>query len=346
MVDVHPYLPPIEPRAQRPLWVLVIMGAAIIAGGLLATWPGWPGRWDGDPIRYQALVEAAGLFEEGLTKAALSELDAPVLQHSAEASLLRGVIAFYEPDSKAEEAQRWLEPAAEGGAPGADTLFGFLLLQKGCTSYAKKAAHWFEHALARRADRNARLGLAIALTRQRYAPHLLRAQVDALLTEDGRDTVRLAALTLRGSLDEGQYTATAYTEEAANQGFAYAQYRLATRYLPYGHQAQLWLAMAALQGDHNAVGRLGISPDPSIMREAEQQLLALAADPQTELGKAAAWCAGRFIQDPSREKTCRLKALESRMGCELPATVIETLGMHELEHSEAYDRCRTKALND
>ena len=108
----------------------------------------------------------------------------------------------------------------------------------------------------------------------------------------------------------------------------------------------MWLAMAALQGDHNAVGRLGISPDPSIIREAEQQLLALAADPQTELGKAAAWCAGRFIQDPSREKTCRLKALEIRMGCELPATVIETLGMHEFEHSEAYDRCRTKALND
>src|ERR1043165_7662317 len=269
----HTYLPPIEPRALRPLWVLVIMGAVVIAGSLLST---WPGRWDGDAIRYQALVEAAGLFEEGLTKAALSELDAPVLQRSAEASLLKGVIAFYEPDSKAEEAQRWLEPAAEGGAPGADTLFGFLLLQKDCTSCAKKAAHWFEHALARRADRNARLGLAIALTRQRYAPHLLRAQVDALLTEDGRDTVRLAALTLRGSLDEGQYTATAYTEEAANQGFAYAQYRLATRYLPYGHQAQLWLAMAALQGDHNAVGRLGISPDPSIIREAEPQLLAPA----------------------------------------------------------------------
>ena len=72
----HTYLPPIEPRAQRPLWVLVIMGAVVIAGSLLST---WPGRWEGDPIRYQALVEAAGLFEEGLTKAALSELDAPVL---------------------------------------------------------------------------------------------------------------------------------------------------------------------------------------------------------------------------------------------------------------------------
>ena len=82
------------------------------------------------------------------------------------------------------------------------------------------------------------------------------------------------------------------------------------------------------------------------MREAEQQLLALAADSQTELGKAAAWCAGRFNRDASRENTCRLKALESRIGCELPATVIETLGMHQFERSEAYDRCRTAALND
>jgi hypothetical protein len=297
------YLPPIEPRAQRPLWVLAILAAVIIAGGLITT---WPGRWNGDPIRYQALVEAAGLFEEGLTKASLSELDSPVLRRSAEASLLRGVIAIYDPDSEAEEAQRWLEQAAEGGAPGADTLFGFLLLQKACKACAKKAAHWFEHALARRADRNARLGLAVALTQQRYAPHLIRAQLDALLTEDARDTIRLEALTFRGSLNEGQDTAAAFTEEAANQGFAYAQYRLATRYLPYGHQAQLWLAMSALQGDHDAVGRLGISPDPSLMREAEQQLLALAADSQTELGKAAAWCAGRFNRDASRENTCRL----------------------------------------
>jgi len=187
--QAHAYLPPIEPRAQRPLWVLTAAAAVIIAGGVIAAWPGWLGRWDGDPVRYQALVEAAGLFEEGLTKAALSELDAPVLQRSAEASLLRGVIASYDPDSKAEEAQGWLEQAAEGGAPAADTLFGWLLLQKGCTSCAKKAAHWFEHALARRADRYARLGLAIALTRQRYAPHLVRAQLEALLTEDGRDTV-------------------------------------------------------------------------------------------------------------------------------------------------------------
>ena len=169
----HAYLPPIEPRAQRPLWVLAAVAAVIIAGGVIAT---WPGRWDGDPSRYQALVGAAGLFEEGLTKAALSELDAPLLQHSAEASLLRGVIAIYDPDPEAEEAQRWLEQAAKAGAPGADTLFGFLLLEKACKACAKKAAHWFEHALARRADRYARLGLAEALTQQRYAPHLIRAQ--------------------------------------------------------------------------------------------------------------------------------------------------------------------------
>src|SRR5437867_1765876 len=146
----HAYLPPIEPRAQRPLWVLAILAAVIIAGGLITT---WPGRWNGDPSRYRALVEAAGLFEEGLTKAALSELDAPVLQRSAEASLLRGVIAIYGPNSESEEAQRWLEKAAEGGAPGADTLFGFLLLQKDCASCAKTAAHWFEQAIVRRADR-------------------------------------------------------------------------------------------------------------------------------------------------------------------------------------------------
>jgi len=43
---------------------------------------------------------------------------------------------------------------------------------------------------------------------------------------------------------------------------------------------------------------------------------------------------------------CRLKALESRMGCELPATIIETLALHEFDHSAAYDRCRTEALDD
>jgi hypothetical protein len=34
------------------------------------------------------------------------------------------------------------------------------------------------------------------------------------------------------------------------------------------------------------------------------------------------------------------------MGCELPATIIEILALHDFEHSEAYDRCRIAALND
>jgi TPR repeat protein len=340
----HLLLP--ELGAQRTLWAAVAIAFAILAGGVIAA--EWPVRWEGDPIRYRALIEAAGLFEEGLTDVALSELDSPTLQRSAEAFLLKGVIALYSPKSELPEAQRWLEKAAKAGAPGADALFGFLLLdEKECGACARKAAHWFEQAIVRRADRYARLGLAEALVQQRYAAGEIQAQLDAILAEGVQDTVRLWALTWRGSLEESRGIAAAFTAEAAKQGLAFAQFRLATRYLPpEDHDAKLWLAMAALQGDHDAIGRLGAAADPSLMGEAEQRLLAIAADLSTELGKAAAWCEGRFRGDTVQEKACRMTALQSHIGCELPATVIATLGIHEFERSEAYDQCRTKALAD
>jgi TPR repeat protein len=148
-------------------------------------------------------------------------------------------------------------------------------------------------------------------------------------------------------VEESRGIAAAFTAEAAKQGLAFAQFRLATLYLPpEDHATKLWLAMAALQGDHDANARLGAAADPSLMREAEQRLLSIAADPSTELGKAVAWCEGRFRGDTVQEKACRMKALESHIGCELPATVIAILGMHEFERSEAYDQCRTKALHD
>ena len=341
---IHLLLP--ELGAQRTLWAVVAIAFAILGGGVIAT--EWPVRWDGDPIRYRALIEAAALFEKGLTHAALSELDSPALQGSAEAFLLQGVIALYSPKSELPEAQLWLEKAANAGAPGAEALFGFLLLdEKECGACAKKAAHWFEQAIDHRADRYARLGLAVALVQQRYAADEIRAQLDAILAEDVQDTVRLWALTWRGSVEESRGIAAAFTAEAAKQGFAFAQFLLATRYLaPEDHATKLWLAMAALQGDHDANARLGAAADPSLMREAEQRLLTIAADPSTELGKDAAWCEGRFRGDTVQEKACRMKALESHIGCELPATVIAILGMHEFGRSEAYDQCRTKALHD
>ena len=245
----------IQRRALRPLWVLAAVGALGIA--ILYAFSG-PGNRFVEPIRRSSMIQAAELFADGRADAALSHVNAEELSGAPEGALLRAVIHYYHPsETKLETIEAWLREAAEANLPGADTMLGWVLVrQPDCVSCLKQAAHWFEHALAGRADREARLGLAAALTQLTRELSMPRAHYDALLAENVEDSMRLQALTLRGSVEPSATLAAAYTEEAALQGFAEAQYRLWKRYLPRASDARVWLAMAALQGHDDAIHEL------------------------------------------------------------------------------------------
>jgi TPR repeat protein len=332
----------VESRAQRPLWIVV----AIIAIG--AVWYAFwgPGFRHGEEIRRNWMLIGAHSFANGLSMAGMSQTQTnPSLARSPEAAFLRAVVHRHAgSDATAEEARQWLDEAAQAGIPGADTLLGWVLLdQEDCASCTGEAVTWFEHALAGRADRDARLGLATALARLGHAEEA-RGHCDALLVEEVQDTVRLRALVLRAAVTPGPNAAAAYVEEAARQGFAEAQFALWRDHLPQGdRQALLWLAMAALQGYAPAIKQIkpfAAPPDG----DAGERLLAIAQESASALGKAALWCGRQSGKDGIWERACRLKALEGHLACGLPKSVLDTLGLHGFEQSQAYSQCRTKAL--
>lgn len=328
----------VESRAQRPLWIMAVVAALGVAA--LYAFSGSGSRFV-EPVRRSSMINAAELFADGRADAAASHLSSEELKDAPEGSLLRAIIYYYGDSEEKREAQGWLQEAAEADIPGADTMLGWVLLaQQDCPSCLKQAAHWFEHVLAGRADRDARLGLAAALTPLTRELSMSRAHYNAILAEDVEDIVRLQTLTLRGSVEPNRAAAIAYTEEAARQGFAEAQFRLWKRYLPTGPESWLWLAMAALQGHKEAVKHVALLPEPVLTELAERRLLAMADEPRTAIGRAAQWCNTRAGKDEAWLRSCRLSALEGHLACVLPASVIDTLGLRNFEESKAYSLCR------
>ncbi len=334
----------VESRAQRPLWLLL----AVVGVGAVSLVVWGPRTFFAEPVRRAAMIHAAELFAQGLDDAATAEIESEKLRKAPEGAFLRAVMRYYQStQDELDELRSDLEEAAEAEISGADTLLGYVLLANNCGTCPHEGARWFEHALANRADREARLGLAAALTQLTRSISAARAHYDALLAEDVKDTVRLWALTLRGSVGGGQAVATAYTKEAAREGFAEAQFRLWTRYLPgVDPESRLWLAMAALQGHEAAIEQVESSPLPPMTDLAESRLQVMADDPGTALGRAAQWCMGQSGQDAAWLRKCRLTALEGHMGCTLPSSVLQTLGLHDFEGSEAYSQCRRDAVSE
>jgi TPR repeat protein len=334
----------VESRAQRPLWIVIVI--VTLTMGVLYLFSG-PGNLFVEPVRRSSMIDAAELFADGHFDDAIAHLSSNELSDTPEGAFLRAVIYYYGHfDEKPDAVRAWLTDAADAGIPGADTMLGWVLLpDPNCASCIKQAAQWFEHALAGRADRSARLGLAATLTQLTRELSLPRAHYDALLAEDTEDTVRLQALTLRGSVEPNTVAAIAYAEAAAQQGFAEAQFRLWKRYLPGGDaKARLWLEMAALQGHEEAVTWVATSPDLAMTETAARRLLAMAEDPHTAIGRAARWCDSRASKDDDWLRHCRLTALEAHLACTLPASVIDTLGLRDFEGTEAYSNCRLNLL--
>jgi TPR repeat protein len=335
----------VESRAQWPLWLFL----AVVAAG--AGWWAYlgPGHQHAEQLRREAMLVSARSFANGLFLAVISETQTDqYLAGTPEGAFLRAVVHRYAgSDASRDEAEQWLEEAADAAIPGADTLLGWVLLKKGnCKSCADHAVHWFEHALDGRADREARLGLATALARLGYAEEA-RGHTKALLAEDVNDTIRLRTLLLRGSLESGPKTAEAYVEEAAREGLAEAQFALwRDHLLRSDSQARLWLAMAALQGYAPATEQIQLLGAPLEMLFAEGLLLLMTEDTGTDIGRAALWCGAQSNKDEAWMKACRLRSLEGHLACALPRSVTDTLGLHEFEQSEAYSRCRQRALAD
>ena len=102
--------------------------------------------------------------------------------------------------------------------------------------------------------------------------------------------------------------------------------------------------MAALQGHKPAIEEFEASPLSLPTYAAERLLMAMADDPSTALGHAALWCGTQRGREADWLKACRITSLEAHLGCTLPESVIDTLGLHGFEQSEAYSRCRKNAL--
>jgi hypothetical protein len=334
----------VESRAQRLLWVLL----AVVSVGAIWLVISGPRYFFAEPVRRAAMIHAAELFAEGLNGAAIFEIESEKLRNAPEGAFLRAVMRYYQATHEEQDELRTeLEQAAEAEISGADTLLGYVLLAQDCGTCLKEAARWFDHALAARADREARLGLAAALTKTLRDVSVPRAHYDALLAEDVNDTVRLWALVLRGSMEVGKAVATAYTEEAAREGFSEAQFRLWKRYLAgVDPESRLWLAMAALQGHEAAIEQVESSPLPPMTDLAESRLQQMADDPRTAIGRAAQWCLGQSGQDAAWLRKCRLTGLEGHRSCILPSSVLKTLGLNDFESSAAYSQCRRDALSE
>jgi hypothetical protein len=132
-------------------------------------------------------------------------------------------------------------------------------------------------------------------------------------------------------------------KRAAEEGWSTAQFLYSTQVLDgRSEEAQLWLAMAVAQGDPEAAGA-ATQVSPPIKAEAERHLLAMAADPATQLGKAAQWC---DRQPPGRvnDRQCRLHALDHHIDCRLFGSTTAALGISVFEITEAYARCRSTLL--
>jgi TPR repeat protein len=335
----HTYLPPIEPGAQRPLWFVLLVATNV---GVAVYF--WPDRWHPDPVRQRELANAGALFAQGEETKAFAALDSRLLKGSAEAAFLKGLMRYYTPwpDFGRYGVRSWLTEAAEAGYPPAETLLGWaLLLDKGCKDCRREAAQWFEKALRRGEDRDARLGLAI--TWAGYVPFLVNLHVNVILADPVKDYPRLLALAFRNpDLDEWNHAVL--IKRAAEEGWSEAQFQYATRFLDHDSaEAMLWLAMAAAQGHADAAEATGGAVSTEIQTEAERRLLAMAADPATYLGKAAQWC-GRESSGRVNDKQCRLHALDDHLICRLPRSTIQALRIVVFEETGAYARCRLRRL--
>lgn len=339
--DFHTYLPPIEPGAQRPLWFILLIVTIVSVTAYL-----WPDRLHPDANRQRALAEAGALFAADEVPEALAALDASPLRDSAEAAFAKGVIRYYTPwpDFGRYTVQSWLREAAEAGFPPAEILLGWaLLLDRGCKNCKSEAAQWFQKALRRGEDRDARLGLAI--TRAGYRPRMANLNVDVILRDPVADEARLMALAFRSHGLDPQERAV-LMKRAAKEGWSEAQFQYATRFLDRGsEEAKLWLAMAATQGHAKAADAAKSAVTPAIRAEAERRLLAMAADPATLFGKAAKWCDRQQPTLPD-DKRCRLHALDDHIICRLPLSTTEALGIAVFEETEAYARCRSRRLEN
>ena len=338
--DIPNYLP-IEPHAQRPLWFILLVVIIVSVAAYL-----WPDRWHPDASRQRELARVGALFADGQATKALVALDAGPLHDMAEAAFAWGVIRYYTPwpDFGRYTAQSWLREAAQRGFPPAEILLGWaLLLERGCKDCRSEATQWFEKALRRGEDRDARLGLA--LTWAGSDPHLVNLHVDVLLAEPVSDEARLMALALR-SRDLDPQKGAVMMKRAAEEGWSAAQFFYATRFLDgRSDEARMWLAMAAAQGDAEAADAAKSAVSPAIQAEAERRVLAMAADPATQLGQAAQWC-GRQSSGHVNDRQCHLHALEDHIICRLPQSATEALGIVAFEETERYARCRSGRLNN
>ncbi len=339
--DAPNYLAHVESRAQRPLWIVLVFIGVV---GAVAYF--WPDRWDPDADRQRGLARVGALFAEGQPTKALAALEFGLLRDSAEAAFAKGVIRYYTPwpDFGRYTVQSWLREAAEAGFPPAEILLGWaLLLDRGCKDCKSEAAQWFEKALRRGEDRDARLGLAI--TWAGYRPHMVNLHVNVILEDPVADYPRLLALAFRNpDLDPREWPVL--IKRAAEEGWSEAQFQYATRFLDRaGEEAMLWLAMAAAQGHAEAAEAAKSTVSPAMRAEAERRLLAMAADPATLFGKAAKWCERR---QPAllNDKQCRLHALDDHISCHLPRSTTEALGIAAFEETEAYARCRSRRLGN
>ena len=272
----HTYLPPIEPGAQRPLWFILLVAAIV---GVAVYF--WPDRWHPDPDRQRELANAGALFAQGEEDKALVALEFASAQGFGRGGvskerhpLLRALARF-----RSDGVRSLLTEAAEAGYPPAETLLGWALIARsGCKDCRSEAAQWFEKALRRGEDRDARLGLAI--TWAGSVPFLVNLHLDVVLADPVADYPRLLALAYRKP-DLDQWDRAVLMKRAAEEGWSAAQFIYATRFLDrHSEEAQFWLAMAAAQGDAESADA-ATDVSPAIKAEAERRLLAMAADPAT-----------------------------------------------------------------
>jgi len=334
----HSYLPPIEPGAQRPLWFILLVATAV---GIAIYF--WPERWHPNADRQRELANAGALFAQGEDAKAIASLDSRLLTGSPEAAFLKALMRYYTPwpDFGRDGVRSWLTEAAEAGYPPAETLLGWaLLLDQGCKECRSEAAQWFEKALRHGEDRDARLGLA--LTWAGHVPFLVNLHIDVILADPVSDVARMIALAYRNP-DLDTPKRADLLKRAAEEGWSTAQFLYSTQVLDgRSEEAQLWLAMAVAQGDPEAAGA-ATQVSPPIKEEAERHLLAMSADPATQLGKAAQWC---DRQPPGRvnDRQCRLHALDHHIDCRLFGSTTAALGISVFEITEAYARCRSTLL--
>ena len=295
---------------------------------------------DATEPRVRAAVQ---LFLDGQLEEALAVLNWKGAQPSPESELLTGLIYSYGGKEFREETRERLLRAAGQGSAAAMYWLGVLSFERGCAACLDEAERWLEQP-AGAGDREARKVLIAIHYWQGQFSTADETEAEALIARS-RDiaAVHAAVILARWLRQQPGREGRAWElyRWAAEQGEAEAHYALYTRFRESDPEAAaINLGMAALQG-HGAAHSIQL--EPAAEEAARERLAKIAADRETLLGRAAAWC-GR--NGAEHYPNCQTLALTHDEQCGLPQLAMQALRLGGFEESPLYSDCRWSLLRE